>query len=637
MKKKFSKNKSSVKNIINTKPLAKPKNYPKWFYLILFLLPIFSLIIFELSLRIFNYGKNNREWISINDKFEILNPDISYRYFDNIKNIPFSTESFLLKEKPSNSIRVIALGASSAAGFPFQNSGSFTKYIRKALEFEYPDKRIEVANLSMAAINSYTIRDILPSVVEKNPDAILIYLGHNEYYGAMGAASDGIFGSSRFIKITKLKLLKYKTYEFLTNVISFITKLFIKPTNSNETLMANVAKNKMVEYNSEIYFNGLNQFEENLKDILEMCTSNNIPVIIATVVSNLKDLKPFISIEDKESQSAEIFFKQANDYLNNNNINRADSLFRLAKDFDALRFRAPEKINEIIKKLSNKKNIFLVNIDSLLNFESDGGIIGNDYMVDHLHPNLTGYQKIGKYFYQTLKERKVLAYSPSINYYSEQIDSLVKNNFHFTKYDSIISDYRIKILKNDWPFVNQKVKNKSSRLIKPNSFEGEIALNVLESKLSRYEAREKLLDYYFRNSMFDSFCEETLAFYEEFPIDNKILNEAANKLIKNKKYVFVENLLKKSFNFSPDVFNTKWLGIMYVSQNKFDDAKFYLELSLNFNNRDPQILFNLAGIYYKLNDLSKAYEFINKCLAVSPNYKGAINFKIQLENIMRNK
>ena len=41
------------------------------------------------------------------------------------------------------------------------------------------------------------------------------------------------------------------------------------------------------------------------------------------------------------------------------NFRIADSLFRKAKDLDALRFRAPEKINKIISDLA-RKNIIVV-------------------------------------------------------------------------------------------------------------------------------------------------------------------------------------------------------------------------------------------------------------------------------------
>ena len=60
--------------------------------------------------------------------------------------------------------------------------GSFSRYIRKRLELVYPNTTIEVVNISMTAVNSYTVLDLLPGVLDQKPDLVLIYAGHNEYY-----------------------------------------------------------------------------------------------------------------------------------------------------------------------------------------------------------------------------------------------------------------------------------------------------------------------------------------------------------------------------------------------------------------------------------------------------------------------
>ncbi len=44
--------------------------------------------------------------------------------------------------------------------------------------------------MGISAINSITLRDIIDDVLEENPDLIIIYTGHNEYYGALGPASN---------------------------------------------------------------------------------------------------------------------------------------------------------------------------------------------------------------------------------------------------------------------------------------------------------------------------------------------------------------------------------------------------------------------------------------------------------------
>lgn len=619
-----------VENFLATLPIDKT---PFWYYLVLFLLPFLFIIIAEFSLRIFNYGNDYKEWVSISNKYEILNPDIALKYFNGIKNIPFSTESFLLTEKPEDSFRIIIIGASSAAGYPYQNSGSFSKYIRRAFKIANPNKKIEVANISMAAINSYTILDLVPSIIQKKPDLILTYLGHNEYYGALGAGSNQSIGNNRFIINLVLKLKELRLFQLLENLISYLGSKNISAQNSDDgTLMSKIAGEKLIEFNSDLFNKGVEQFEGNLNDIFSSFKSNNIPVIVGTLASNLKDLKPFISSNIKPESNALIIFNQALSKLKENKFGKADSLFRLAKDLDGLRFRAPEKFNEIIFSLSRKFNFSIVNADSVLNSKSKNGIIGDELMVDHLHPNLKGYQIIGKIFFEKIIKDYFTDFSSSLN-----IDSLVKINYNFTKFDSSIADIRVKTLKNDWPFIDPKNKIENNKLIKINTYETKIAKDVLDGNISRLDARLKLCNYYLKQNQFDLYINESLAMIEEFPTEKKRLNDLISVLIKNEKYLYAGSLLNASYLIEPDVFNTKWLGIMNVSNNNNDKALFYLLESYKFNSSDPQVLFNLAGIYYNKENLNLSYKYVLECIKISPNYKNANIFKSQLEKILTNK
>ena len=152
----------------------KKKTSPVYFYIILIGLPIIFFVLLELGLRIFGYGFNYDQWETVVKGKLMLNQQIAKRYFYNTKTIPFSNQDVFDAEKKPNSFRVFVLGGSSAAGYPFSPLGSFSRYIRDRLKLLYPSSEIEVVNLSMTAINSYTIRDLFPSVLEQKPDLILM-------------------------------------------------------------------------------------------------------------------------------------------------------------------------------------------------------------------------------------------------------------------------------------------------------------------------------------------------------------------------------------------------------------------------------------------------------------------------------
>ena len=174
----------------NKNEIKSKRKYPFWYYLVIITIPIIFFVLLEFSLRIFNYGRDNNQWIKVTETKQMLNPAIAARYFFNTKDIPQSNNvSFdILKRK--NSFRVFVIGGSSAAGFPFSPNGTFPRFLHDRLELLYPNSYIEIINIAITATNTYTIRDLLPEVINQKPNLIIIYSGHNEYYGALGIGSN---------------------------------------------------------------------------------------------------------------------------------------------------------------------------------------------------------------------------------------------------------------------------------------------------------------------------------------------------------------------------------------------------------------------------------------------------------------
>ena len=611
---------------------------PKWFYLSFIVIPVIFFILLETCLRIFNYGRDDKVWVDVSSDMQILNPEIASRYFFTMRDLPFSVESFIYKEKKKNSFRIFVLGASSGAGYPYLSAASFSKFIRKKLEILYPEKVIEVCNISMSAINSYAIRDLMPELIKKQPDLVLIYLGHNEYYGALGIGSLESLGPSRFLVNTTLWLNKFKTVELLRNIIKTISGIFSSGKEiTSGTMMAQIAKDKLIEYNSDIYWKGIEQFEGNLCDILQMCKDANIPVITSTLACNLKDQKPFVSVKDSKYPPADDVFKNAEEKLESGDIDSAKALFIYAKDLDALRFRAPEEINHIIIRLSNEFNDPVIKSDSLLNTVSSEGIVGDDLMTDHLHPNVKGYQLIGNLFFGAMKKNGFLPSKETPDIDERTADSLIYAYYNFTKLDSTVADFRIKILKNDWPYIDPAKQIPRNQLIHLHNLIDSISINIIDGRVSREQARLQAASSYFSKKDYDEYTAEMAALTEEFPFLYKYYDIASRDLIKTENFSKAYYFLKRGYDKNPDAFNSKWLGIINLSQGFVDDAIKFLESSIKFNNKDAQIYFNITGAYAQKKEFGKALSTIKKCLQLNPNFPRANIIRQQLEAIINKR
>jgi len=613
----------------------KKKTSPFYFYMILIGLPIIFFVLLELGLRIFDYGYNLSQWVHVTTGKLVLNTDIAHKYFFNTKNIPYSNQNAFDEVKTDSTYRIFVLGGSSAAGYPFLPIGSFAEYLRDRLSLVYTNSKIEVINCSMTAINSYTIRDLMPGILEKKPDLIIIYAGHNEYYGALGIGSMESLGTSRDIVNFVISLEKFKTFQLLRNLLKSISGMLSGKKHLTGTLMSRMAKNQFIGYNSDIYYKGLSQFKGNMSDVLEMTKNSGVPVIIGTLTSNLRDQKPFVSLSLNGYPRADIIFSQAEDELSKNNYYLADSLFRYAKDLDALRFRAPEEMNKIILALGRKFNYPVVKIDSVFNANSPYNIVGNNLMTDQLHPTLSGYKLMGRAFYQLMENLKLLPDSKAINLPDNIQDSITIANFSFSKLDSVIGNYRIRLLKNDWPFIEKSQKLPDYEVLRPKDHVDSVAAKFLVKDSNWEKAHRELANWYLKNKDINSFLSVMNVLIAQYPIILSYYDFTANTLMNFKMFDKAYTYLYMKYKIHPDAFSTKWLGTIDLSRNNAVEAEKYFTESLKYDNKDSQVYYNLAGCYVAKRKYKLALETVNKALNLNPNYREALTLKKQLEDAIK--
>ena len=118
-------------------------------------------------------------------------------------------------EPDSNTFRIVVQGGSSAAGYPLYYGGSFSRMLEQRLLQSFPGKPIEVINTAMAAVNSYTLLDLADEIIEQRPDLVLIYAGHNEYYGSLGVGSAESLGRfpgmvNLYLELQHLRVVRYE-------------------------------------------------------------------------------------------------------------------------------------------------------------------------------------------------------------------------------------------------------------------------------------------------------------------------------------------------------------------------------------------------------------------------------------------
>jgi hypothetical protein len=133
-----------------------------------------------------------------------------------------------------------------------------------------------------------------------------------------------------------------------------------------------------------------------------------------------------------------------------------------AKDLDAIRFRAPSQFNVEIKNICQKYPGILVDVESAFEHESPHGIIGNNLILEHIHPNERGYYLMARAIATTMSQFGLV--TPEWDWSLDKSDSayLAMNNLSLLSRE--IVNAAIFRLTSHWPFPTANQERKYQKI-----------------------------------------------------------------------------------------------------------------------------------------------------------------------------
>ena len=570
------------------------------FKLITVVIPVFILLVFEGVLRIAGYGDNLNLFVQNPvkgyEKYMVVNPVIGKKYFQKFEYTAPANDIFL-KDKPENTFRIFVMGSSTVFGFPFERNLMFSRILHKQLEDAYPDKKIEVVNTAITAINSFTLLDFTDQILEYSPDAILIYAGHNEFYGAFGVGSNETMSRNRRLTQAHIALMDLKTYQLIRNVIAGVSSK-IASKNKEEvhgTLMKRMVADKDILLDSEEYNIAMERYKQNMDDILKKAGKKKVPVFFSEMVCNISGMEPFNSIPTDKLEGAADVYKKAQIAEQNGDFSKALELYYKAKDLDCIRFRASEDINRIINELVDEHKVYKIPMLSLFQNNSPNKLIGNNLMTEHVHPNIEGNFLMAQAFFNGIVQSEVIGKKSedapvSLEYY--------RKNWCYTVLDSLLAHHRIQQLKGFWPFVKDAKNEYNYReQYSPKSFPDSLAFAVMKNPdLSMDEARLDLAKKYEKTRQIEKAYREYEALLRTNPYMAVNYRDAANCLLQLSDLPLALRYFQKSLEYEESFFANYRIGEIFLMKGDFNNAIQSFEKS-----------FSLAPDDKKVNVLAKSY------------------------------
>ncbi len=395
-------------------------------------LPVLLLLAGEGGLRLAGYGRDARFLIPDDQPgFYRTNPGYVSLFMPGSFDLrPLNFR--VARQKPAGTLRIIVLGESAAQGVP-EPAFAFAPQLRAQLRARHPGKNFEVINTGIVAINSHVIYQIARDLADFSPDLFVVYMGNNEVVGPNGP------GCSYLAQMPPLWVIRLGVFVRTTRTGQLLGAVLARLNRGGPLPqwggMAMFTENAVRGDDPRLEKVSAN-FESNLEDIVRTAAAAGARTVLCTVVSNLKDCAPLLSLhrpdlsaEGKTAWTKAFDRGRLNWLLGDNTTARTDLLeawrldpqyaetayllgslalqtgdrraaqdyFLTAQHWDALRFRPDPRLNEITRRVAARHaSASLVDAAVLLGSDpaSTGLPAGRELLFEHVHLDWAGNHQL---------------------------------------------------------------------------------------------------------------------------------------------------------------------------------------------------------------------------------------------------
>ncbi|MBP89922.1 MAG: hypothetical protein CMJ64_24980 [Planctomycetaceae bacterium] len=337
----------------------------------------------------------------------------------------FYPDSFTV-EKATDEFRIFCLGGSTVQGRPYSIETSFTTWLELSLTAADEQRKWKVVNCGGVSYGSYRLVPILDEVLQYEPDLVVIYAGHNEFLEATTyrSVSRSPVGSQAVAWLSHVR-----AYNVLRSARNRRREPVLLPAEVDALLDY---RGGLADYHRDDrrVRSAVSAYKANLRKMLRLGVEAGVPIVLLDPISNLKDCPPFkvepnanLSVAEQrefeilwarakvdedidhrielleaalaiDSRHAAARFVLGHAYLARHQLQEAREQLLVAKDEDVCPLRMIEPLHDALTAVAADTRTPLLDIRVAFEERSKAGILGDRWLVDHIHPSISGHQLI---------------------------------------------------------------------------------------------------------------------------------------------------------------------------------------------------------------------------------------------------
>ncbi len=360
----------------------------------------------------------------------------------------FEEESFSAV-KAENEFRIFVFGGSTVQGSPFSIDTSFARFLQLALHEADPSRKWTVVNCGGISYASYRLLPLMSECVRYQPDLYIVCEGHNEFLEDISytdirktppavVSVYSVAGQFRSFRILQSFLQTIRQHsagsagQYGTSEKSNADEL--KPVLSAEVdaLLDHTGGLEAYQRDDLHAERVVTHFRSNLIRMVELCKQQRLPVLFIQPPSNLSDCPPFKAefssestadtvrrvgdlmdqaaavLRDDPERSIELlhqataadprfawsWYQLGHALMAVSRYSEARAAFVKARDEDICPLRMTTPLEQTMQQVVLEFGQDFLNAAELLERNCRGGILGDNVLVDHVHPSFRGHQEI---------------------------------------------------------------------------------------------------------------------------------------------------------------------------------------------------------------------------------------------------